>query len=137
MAETELERAEKRFAQAKARLMALKNREATKSRKMDTRRKVILGGALVDLAERDSSAAAMLDRLLRNLPREQDRVAFEGWTLGSDKAAGGADGEAVGDGTSVPDTTPTADTTAGPGRSGFGSGSGSVNPSALDDGDRA
>ena len=64
MAETELERAEKRYAQAKARLQALKNREATRQRKLDTRRKVILGGALIDLAERDSNAAAMLDRLL-------------------------------------------------------------------------
>lgn len=76
MAETELERAEKRYAQAKARLQALKNRESTRQRKLDTRRKVILGGALLDLAERDSSAAAMLDRLIRNLPREQDRKAF-------------------------------------------------------------
>ena len=79
MAETELERAEKRYAQAKARLLALKNREATKARKLDTRRKIILGGALVDLAERDSNAAAMIERLVRNLPREQDRKAFEGW----------------------------------------------------------
>ena len=79
MAETELERAEKRYAQAKARLLALKNREATKARKLDTRRKIILGGALVDLAERDSTAAAMIERLVRNLPREQDRKAFEGW----------------------------------------------------------
>jgi hypothetical protein len=76
MAETELERAEKRYAQAKARLLALKNREATKARKLDTRRKIILGGALVDLAERDSNAAAMIERLVRNLPREQDRKAF-------------------------------------------------------------
>ena len=80
MAETELERAEKRYAQAKARLQALRNRAATEARKLDTRRKVILGGALVDLAGRDSTAAAMLDRLVRNLPREQDRRAFEGWS---------------------------------------------------------
>lgn len=79
MAETELERAEKRFAQAKARLQGIRNREATKQRKMDTRRKVILGGALIDLAERDSNAAAMLDRLVRNLPREQDQKAFVDW----------------------------------------------------------
>ena len=83
MAETELERAEKRYAQAKARLQALKNREATRQRKLDTRRKVILGGALLDLAERDSGAAAMLDRLIRNLPREQDRKAFAGWEVSS------------------------------------------------------
>ena len=79
MAETELDRAEKRYAQAKARLLALKNREATRTRKLDTRRKIILGGALVDLAMRDSNAAAMIERLVRNLPREQDRKAFEGW----------------------------------------------------------
>ena len=94
MAETELERAEKRFAQARARLQALRNREATKQRKLDTRRKVILGGALVDLAARDDTAAAMLDRLIRNLAREQDRSAFVGWDwcdAGSDNAedAGG------------------------------------------------
>jgi hypothetical protein len=79
LAETELERAEKRYAQAKARLQALKNREATRQRKLETRRKVILGGALLDLAERDSGAAAMLDRLVRNLAREQDRKAFADW----------------------------------------------------------
>ena len=59
MADTELGRAEQRFAQAKARLQGIRNREATKQRKMDTRRKVILGGALIDLAGRDSNAAAM------------------------------------------------------------------------------
>lgn len=73
MAETELDRAQKRYEQAKARLQALRNREAARTRKIDTRRKVILGGALMDLAGRDTNAAAMLDRLIRNLPREQDR----------------------------------------------------------------
>jgi len=92
MAETELERAEKRYAQAKARLQALKNREAAKERKLDTRRKVILGGALIDLAARDSNASAMLDRLIRNLPREQDRVTFAGWDVRT--AAVAAEGEA-------------------------------------------
>ena len=79
MAETELQRAEQRYAQAKARLQALKNREATRERKMDTRRKVILGGALLDLATRDSRAAAMIDRLIHHLPRANDRAAFDGW----------------------------------------------------------
>ena len=88
MAETELERAEKRYAQAKARLQALRNREATKQRKLDTRRKVILGGALLDLAERDSGAATMVDRLIRNLSRDQDRKAFADW----EGAGSGGDG---------------------------------------------
>ena len=90
MAGTELERAEKRYAQARARLQALKNREAARERRLDTRRKVILGGALMDLAGRDSNAAALLDRLLRNLPREQDRKTFEGWS--AEARASGEDG---------------------------------------------
>ena len=100
MAETELERAEKRYAQAKARLQALRNRAATEARKLDTRRKVILGGALVDLAGRDATAAALLDRLVRNLPREQDRRAFEGWTPEDALPEGGtADGVGEAEGT--------------------------------------
>ncbi len=95
MGETELERAEKRYAQARARLLALKNRAATAARKMDTRRKVILGGALVDLAGRDQHAAAMLDRLVRNLPREQDRKAFVGWKPGDALPEDGAPGGSV------------------------------------------
>jgi len=93
LSETELERAEKRYAQAKARLQGIRNREATKQRKLDTRRKVILGGALLDLAERDSNAAAMLDRLIRNLPREQDRKAFAGWGGPSSPAPSQDDGQ--------------------------------------------
>lgn len=92
MAETELERAEKRYAQAKARLQALKNREATRQRKLDTRRKVILGGALLDLADRDDNAAAMLNRLIRNLSRDQDRKAFDDWEVPSPAPDTGKDG---------------------------------------------
>ena len=81
MSETELERAQKRYDQARARLQALRNREAARERKLDTRRKVILGGALMDLASCDTAAAALLDRLVRALPRDQDRKAFDGWSL--------------------------------------------------------
>ena len=111
MAETELERAEKRYAQAKARLQALKNREAAKQRKLDTRRKVILGGALMDLAGRDDAAALMLDRLIRNLPREQDRKAFEGWSAEGD-ATGTGEGDVGRPGSPAP-AVGDADTGAG------------------------
>lgn len=107
MAETELERAEKRYAQAKARLQALRNREATRQRKLDTRRKVILGGALLDLAERDSGAAAMVDRLVRNLSRDQDRKAFAEWNgagSGEDAPSGSR-----GDGSPAPASGPDTD----------------------------
>ena len=123
MAETELERAEKRYEQARARLQALKNREATKSRKIDTRRKVILGGALMDLATRDTGAAAMLDRLIRNLPREQDRKAFmEGGGIegggsgegGAGAGGSGADGSATGK-APAPDASAISPAVGGPG----------------------
>lgn len=91
MTESALQKAERQLAQAKARLQALRNREALAERKADTRRKVILGGALLDLATRDSSAAAMVDRLLRNLPRDRDRAAFDGWSLGTGATGGGSD----------------------------------------------
>ena len=105
MAETELERAEKRYAQAKARLQALRNREATRQRKLDTRRKVILGGALLDLAERDTGAAAMVERLIRNLSRDQDRKAFAEW----DDTGSGGDGSAAAGGDGSPALPPDPD----------------------------
>ena len=95
MAETELERAQKRYEQARARLQALRNREAARERKIDTRRKVILGGALMDLATRDSNAAVLLDRLIRNLPREQDLKTFEGWSPDQRTALGSEDNRAA------------------------------------------
>lgn len=79
--QTALQRAEARYATAKARLSAARNRQITEDRKRDTRRKIILGGALIDLAGRDARALELLDRLLRNLPREQDRKVFEDWTV--------------------------------------------------------
>ncbi|WP_240517513.1 mobilization protein [Paracoccus salipaludis] len=103
MAETELERAQKRYEQARARLQALRNREAARERKIDTRRKVILGGALMDLATRDSNAAALLDRLIRNLPREQDRKAFDGWSLEARATTGSEDDRVTPPAPSVPD----------------------------------
>lgn len=91
-APTEIEKAEKRLAQAKARLMALKNREATRARKIDARRKIILGGALMDLAARDEKAAEMVERLVRNLSRVQDQKAFAEWSgVGGESATVSAD----------------------------------------------
>lgn len=83
MTESALDRARKQFEQAKARLAALEARQAAVDRKLETRRKVILGGALVELASRDPAAAAMLDRLVGALSRPQDKTPFEGWSLAS------------------------------------------------------
>lgn len=70
---------EKAKAQAKARYDKTKARHSAAARKMDTRRKVIVGGALIELAERDAQARSMLDGIIQKLSRDQDKKAFEGW----------------------------------------------------------
>ena len=79
MAESTVEKLERQYEQAKARLQAAKARERTKSRKLEARRKIILGGALIERAERDPAAAEMLAALITGLSRAQDRKTFEGW----------------------------------------------------------
>ena len=54
-------------------------REKTRDRKIDTRRKVLLGGALIAHARSDPAAAAYLDQLLRNWIGDRDRKVFDGW----------------------------------------------------------
>ena len=77
MTETQMEKAKRQYEQAKARLQATKARETKRQRKRDTRRKVILGGALIELSERDQPARTMMRRLIGNLSREQDRKMFD------------------------------------------------------------
>ena len=77
MTETQMEKAKRQYEQAKARLHATKAREMKQQRKRDTRRKVILGGALIELSERDQPARSMMRRLIGNLFREQDRKMFD------------------------------------------------------------
>jgi len=76
MPETALEKAQKKFEQARNRLNAIRARESTEERKKDTRRKVIVGGALLDLAAREEAAAAVLARIVASLTRQQDRALF-------------------------------------------------------------
>ena len=77
MTETQMEKAKRQYEQAKARLYATRARETKLARKRDTRRKVILGGALIELSERDQPARSMMHRLIGNLSREQDRKMFD------------------------------------------------------------
>jgi uncharacterized protein (DUF3084 family) len=79
-----IERAKVRVAQAQARLEALSARAAAYDRKLDARRKIILGGLLISAAERDERYQAIVAALLQRLSREADRRAFEGWQLPSD-----------------------------------------------------
>lgn len=77
MTETALEKAQRKFEQAKAALDAIKAREAAAERKKDTRRKIVLGGALLELAKADKRASDIVSNLISGLTREHDKKLFE------------------------------------------------------------
>ena len=56
-------------------------------RKKDTRRKIILGAALLDAAERNESVARFLASAVDRLERPTDQAAFEGFELPRPKGA--------------------------------------------------
>ncbi len=66
--------------QLRAQAQALEARQRGRERKADTRRKIILGGLLLDAAARDERFARDVADLLARLSRDQDRKAFEGWS---------------------------------------------------------
>ena len=76
-----IEKAQQRVDQAKARLQALQARASALDRKADARRKIILGGLLLDAAMKDPTWESRLTDLLDRISRDQDRKAFEGWTF--------------------------------------------------------
>ena len=77
MPKTALEKAKLKFEQARARLKAIEARQSTEERKRDTRRKVILGGALLELAKTNQEAAGLVARLIAGLNRDNDKKVFE------------------------------------------------------------
>ncbi|MDE2342151.1 MAG: mobilization protein [Betaproteobacteria bacterium] len=74
------EEALKQVEQAKARLAALDARANQAERKADTKRKIVLGGLLLDAAAKDEKFARVVSALMGRITREQDRKAFAGWT---------------------------------------------------------
>ena len=55
-------------------------RENTKNQMRDTRRKVILGGLLMDAAKKEVNWNRGLRQLIERISRENDKRAFEGYT---------------------------------------------------------
>ncbi|NQV48055.1 MAG: mobilization protein [Rhodospirillaceae bacterium] len=76
-----LEEAEKKFRQAKALVQQLRAREKETARKLDTRRKIVLGGFLIAEAKADPGAMARLKTRIQNLP-VRDKQLFENWHVG-------------------------------------------------------
>ena len=73
------EEALKQVEQAKARLAALDALANQAARKADTKRKIVLGGLLIDAASKDEKFARVVSALMGRITREQDRKAFSGW----------------------------------------------------------
>ena len=110
MADPDLEKLERQVEQAKARLQSARARVAEKDRKLDARRKIILGGALIELAGRDPRAVRVITTLIEGLSRKQDKKAFDGWRPpapeANDEAGGKPEPDGHGDGgAQVPDAT--------------------------------
>ena len=75
----QVEKAKLQAQQAQARYQALQARLSEAARKLDTRRKIILGGLLLDAAEKDDRFARVVQTLVGRVSRDQDAKAFEGW----------------------------------------------------------
>ena len=75
---------ERKKRATKAQLAARKEdgevRQSIRERRLDARRKIILGGALLAHARADPTAAEHLHQLLRDWIGDRDRKVFEGWT---------------------------------------------------------
>jgi len=76
---TPIEKAKQQVEQAKARYQTLLARENARTRKLETRRKIILGGLLVDAAGKDEQFGQVIDELMKRIIRDHDHKAFEGW----------------------------------------------------------
>jgi len=79
----------RKIEQAKARIQTLLARENAKERKLDTRRKVILGGLLMDAAKKEGNWNRGLRQLIDRISRDNDRRAFEGYTPPTVTESGG------------------------------------------------
>ena len=88
--------------QAKARLQAIESRQSEAERKLDTRRKIILGGLLLDAAGKDDRYAKVVSALMQRIERDNDRKAFDGWDAPGAVAPGPAPPPAPNSSTGIP-----------------------------------
>lgn len=79
-----IESAKRKYEQAKARYDALQARAATERRKLETRRKIILGALVLDAAATRQWPSSFED-LMTRISRDVDLKAFEGWTINGDR----------------------------------------------------
>lgn len=76
----EIEAAEAKIERAKALSERLKRLAVDHSRRADTRRKIILGAALLAAARSDPTLTDLVGRLVDSITRTADRKPFDGLT---------------------------------------------------------
>lgn len=80
---SQLERAQKQFEEAKAKLQKAKARETEKRRKKETRAKILLGGWMLAQAKKDPAAAQRLKNIIAQFD-DRDRACFDGLMIGGE-----------------------------------------------------
>jgi hypothetical protein len=85
---TRVERLMQEIEEKKARLAAIQARDQKVERAKETKRKVIVGGALISLARKDpfGPVARAIQVAVSGLERPSDQAAFANWSLSSQAA---------------------------------------------------
>lgn len=73
----EIKKLRERRARAEQKLASLKTRESDAKRKYDTRKKIVLGAALLSAAKRDEKMQRLLNYLIGTYLSEKDKRLFE------------------------------------------------------------
>ncbi len=79
-----IETARLKLEQAKARFQRLEARASVERRKLEARRKIILGALALDAA-RSGNWPRDFDDLMSRISRDVDRKAFDGWSLNDER----------------------------------------------------
>lgn len=85
--EQQILRAAQKKAQAEETIRRAQKSLRDTERKNDTRRKIILGAALLDAADRNEGVARFLASIVGRLERPADRAVFDGFELPRPKGA--------------------------------------------------
>lgn len=79
--EEQITRAAQQKAKAEETIRRAQKALRDTERKRDTRRKIILGAALLDAADRNENVARFLASIVGRLERPADRAVFDGFDL--------------------------------------------------------
>lgn len=63
--------------QIKAKIAKLKAGDKAKDRKADTRKKILVGGFVLSLMEKDATAKALVEKCIASLKKDADKELFK------------------------------------------------------------